>query len=57
MTVSIHLPLNLLLTVCLLEFNKLVESTLNVIETIVQNNMNKEDLEEFLTNVRFNRFC
>ncbi len=36
----------------LIEFNKLVESTLNVIETIVQNNMSKDDLEEFLTTVR-----
>ncbi|CDW85594.1 UNKNOWN [Stylonychia lemnae] len=32
------------------QFNKLVEGTLNIIETIVQNNMSKDDLEEFLTN-------
>jgi predicted nucleic acid-binding protein len=34
-----------------IEFNKLVESTLNIIETIVQNNMSKEELEDFLMNV------
>ena len=34
-----------------IEFNKLVESTLLILETIVKNNMSKEDLEEFLTNV------
>ena len=33
------------------EFNKLVESTLAIIESIVQNNMNKDELEDFLTNV------
>eukprot|EP00347_Sterkiella_histriomuscorum_P012290 403369156 len=32
------------------QFNKLVESTLLIVETIVKNKMNKEDLEEFLTN-------
>ena len=30
----------------------MVESTLAIIESIVQNNMNKDELEEFLTNVR-----
>jgi hypothetical protein len=28
-----------------------VESTLQILETIVKNNMSKDDLEEFLTNV------
>ena len=32
------------------QFNKLVESCLQVIEVIVQNNMTKDQLEEFLTN-------
>jgi hypothetical protein len=35
----------------IIEFNQLVERVLKVIENIVQQNMNKEELEEYLTNV------
>ena len=34
-----------------LEFNKLVESSLAVIESIVGSNMTKEEVEEFLASV------
>ena len=35
------------------QFNKLVEGCLQVIEVIVQNNFSKDQLEEFLNNVRY----
>ena len=35
----------------LIEFNKLVENVMQVIEQIVQNNFTKEELEDFLLNV------
>jgi len=34
------------------EFNKIVVGCMQVIEVVVQNNMNKDQLEDFLANVR-----
>ena len=37
-----------ILIIIYVEFNKIVGQALNVIETIVSNNMTKEELEEYL---------
>ena len=48
------LPLNVIdkCIIMIIEFNRLVEGCLKVIETVIKNNFSKEETDEFLGTVR-----